>query len=96
MVVHYRPDGRTSAASNFHIKASSVWTRRMVVQTVDEMHAISISDARASGPCWLVSRRLDLNSDTCLIDERVQTGFNVVRTIAAIFPYLYLERNPEA
>jgi len=26
-VVPYRPDGRTSTASNFHIKASPVWTK---------------------------------------------------------------------
>jgi len=29
------PDGRTSAARNFHIKASRVWTKGMVVRTVD-------------------------------------------------------------
>jgi hypothetical protein len=49
-VVPYRPDGRTSAARNFHIKASRVQTKGMVVRTVDQMHAISISVARASGP----------------------------------------------
>jgi hypothetical protein len=49
-MVPYRLDGRTSAARNFHIKASRVWTKGMVVRTVDLMHAISISDARASGP----------------------------------------------
>jgi hypothetical protein len=95
-VVHCCPDGRTSAASNFHIKAPRVRTRRMVVLMVDEMHAISISDARASGPCWLTSGRLDLNCDTCLMDERLRTGFHIVRTVAAIFPYLCFERNPEA
>jgi hypothetical protein len=68
----------------------------MVVRTVDEMHAISISDARASGPCLLASGRLDLNCDTCLMDERVRTGFHIVWTVATIFPYLCLERNPEA
>jgi hypothetical protein len=41
-------DGRTSAASNFHTKASSVRTMRMAVQTVDLLHAISFSDERAS------------------------------------------------
>jgi len=49
-VVPYRLDSRTSAASNFHIEASHVQTRRMVVQTADLMHTISISDARTSGP----------------------------------------------
>jgi hypothetical protein len=41
-VLHYRPDGRTSAARNFHIKASRIRTKGMVVWTVDQMHAISI------------------------------------------------------
>jgi len=39
-VLPCHPDGRTFAASNFHIKASSVQTRRIVVRTVDLMHAI--------------------------------------------------------
>jgi hypothetical protein len=51
MVVPCSPDGRTSAASNFLIKASRVWTGGMVIRTVHLMHAISISDARASEPC---------------------------------------------
>jgi hypothetical protein len=95
-VRHCRLDGRTSAASNFHIEAPRVRTRRMGVQTFNLMHAISISDARASRPCWLSSERLDLNCDTCLMDERVRTGIQAVQTVAAIFPYLCLERNPEA
>jgi hypothetical protein len=44
------PDGRTSTARNFHIKASRVRTKGMVVRTVDLMHAISMYVARASGP----------------------------------------------
>jgi hypothetical protein len=87
-VMPYRPDGRTSAASKFHIKASRVRTGGTVVRTTDLMYAIFISDAHASGPCWLASGRLDLNCDTCLMDERV-------RTVVA-FPYLCLARNPEA
>jgi hypothetical protein len=82
------PIGRTSAASNFHIKASHVRTRGMIVRTIDLMHANSISDARTSGPRWLVSGRLDLNCNTCLKDERVRTRIHVVQTVAAIFPYL--------
>jgi hypothetical protein len=38
----------------------------------------------------------ELNYDTCLMDKRVRMGINVVQTVAAIFPYLCLERNPEA
>jgi hypothetical protein len=86
-VRHWRPDGRTSAASNFHIKALRVRTGGTIVWTADLMHAISISDARASGPSWLASGPLDLNCDTCFMDERF---------VAAIFPYLCLERNYEA
>jgi hypothetical protein len=95
-VRHYRPNGRTSAASNFHIKASCVQTRRMAVRTGDLLHAISISVICTSGPWWLSSGCLDLNYDTYLMDERVWTGIHVVRTIATIFPYLILERKSEA
>jgi hypothetical protein len=77
--VSYRPDGRTSAASNFHTKVSHVRTKGMFVRTVDLMHAISISDARASG-------RLDFECDTCLMDECVRTGILIVWTVAAVFP----------
>jgi hypothetical protein len=42
----YRSDGRTSAARNFHVKASCVRTGGMVVRTVDLMDVISISDWR--------------------------------------------------
>jgi len=76
-----RPDGHTSAARNFHIKASCVRTKGMVIRTVDQMHAISIYVARASGPWMLSSGRLNFECATCLMDERVQT-------VAAIFPYL--------
>jgi hypothetical protein len=86
-VVPYRPDGHTSAASNFHIKASCVRNKGMVVQTVDLMHTIFISDARASGPRGLTSGRLNFECDTCLMNERFRTGFHIVQTVAANFPY---------
>jgi len=60
----------------------------MVVRIADLMHAISIFDARALEPYWLASGCLDLNCDTCFMDEHVQTGIHVIRTVAAIFPYL--------
>jgi hypothetical protein len=50
MVKHCRPDGRTSAASNFLTKASRVRTLGMTVRKVDLLHVISISVVRASGP----------------------------------------------
>jgi hypothetical protein len=74
------PDDRTSAAGNFHIKASCVRTKGMVDRTVDQMHAISISVAWAS-------ELLDFECDTCLMDERVRTGIHIIRTVAAIFLY---------
>jgi hypothetical protein len=65
----------------------------MALQTVDQVHAISISEEHTSGPRWLASRWFDLNSDTCLMDERVRMGIHVVRTVESIFPYSILERN---
>jgi len=88
MVMPCRQDDRTFAASNFHTEASRVQTGRMVVWTTDLMHAIFISNARTSGPCWLASRRLDFNCDICLMDERVRTSIHFIQTVAAIFPYL--------
>jgi len=78
MVLPCRPDGLTSATSNFHIKASCVQTNGMVVRTVDLMHGISISDARPSEPRGLMFERLDFECDTCLMNERVRTGFHIV------------------
>jgi hypothetical protein len=83
-----RPDGRTSAARNFHIKALRVRTIGMVVWTVDLMHTISIYVARASGPRRLSSGRLDFECTTCLMDDPDRTGIHIVRTAVAIFPYL--------
>jgi hypothetical protein len=91
-IVPCRPNGRTSTACNFHIKASRIRTKGMVVRTVDLMHAISISNDRASGPWRLVSGRLDFECNTCLMNERVRTGIHILQTVAAIFPYLCFGR----
>jgi len=91
-VVPRRRNGRTSNARNFHIKASRVRTKGMVIWTVDLMHAISISDARAFGPWRLASGRLDFEYDTCLMNERFQTEIHIVWTVAKIFPYLCFGR----
>jgi hypothetical protein len=90
------PNSRTSTTSNLCIKASLVQTGGTIIRTVDLMHAISIYDARAYRPCLLASGHLDLNCDTCLMDECFRTGIHVVRMVVAIFPYLCLARNPEA
>jgi len=49
-VRHWRPDGCTSAASNFHIRLSASRPRGINVRTAILQHAISISAMRASGP----------------------------------------------
>jgi hypothetical protein len=56
------------------------------------MHAISISDAHAFGPCLLTSGHLDFECDTCFMDESVWTGIHVDRTVAAIFPNLLFRK----
>jgi hypothetical protein len=81
MVLPCHPDSRTLAVRNFHIKASRVRTIEHVIWTVDLMHTISIYVARASRLWRLVSRRLDFECTTCLMDE-------YVRTVAAVFQYL--------
>jgi hypothetical protein len=82
-VMPCRPDGRTLAASNFHIETSRVRTWRMV----------GWSDARTSRPCWPASGCLDLNCDTCLMDESVWTWIHIIQTVEAIFPYLCFGKN---
>jgi hypothetical protein len=66
-VLPCRPDGRTFAARNFHIKASHVRTIGMIVQTVNLMHAISIYVACTSGPWRLASGRWILNARLALL-----------------------------
>jgi hypothetical protein len=36
----------------------------------------------------MASGRLDFECMTCLMDEHVWTGIHIVRTVAAVFPYL--------
>jgi hypothetical protein len=84
-----RLDGRTLAARNFHIKAWRIRTITSVVRTVNLMHVISIYEACGSGPWRPLSRRLNFECATCLMDERVRTGIHIVRTVAIIFPYMW-------
>jgi len=85
--------GWTSAASNFHIRLCASgpwgWTPGRLIFYTQFPYLLSArpDDGR------LASGRLSLNCDSCLIDERVWTGIHVVRTVAAIFPYLNLEIN---
>jgi len=87
-VLPCRLDGCTLATRNFHIKAWRVRTEGCIVRTVDLMHTISIYEARASGPCRPLFGRLNFECSTCFMDERVQTGIHIVRTVAVVFPYL--------
>jgi hypothetical protein len=87
-VLPLRLDSRTLAAHNFHIKAWRFRTITFVVRTVDLMHAISIYEARVSGPWRQTSERLGFECMTCLMNERIRTEIHIVRTVAAIFPYL--------
>jgi hypothetical protein len=87
-VLACRPDGCTSTARNFHIKALRFRTKGMVVRTVDYMHTISIYVARVSGPRMLSSKCLNFESATCLMDKHIRTGIHIIRTVTAIFPYL--------
>jgi hypothetical protein len=49
-VRHWRLDGRTSAASNFHIRLRASGPRGMNVRTAELQHAISISVMQLSEP----------------------------------------------
>jgi hypothetical protein len=44
-LLHWLPDGYTSAAQNYHNKAWSIGTLKANVQTVELVHAISIYEA---------------------------------------------------
>jgi hypothetical protein len=95
-VLPCRPGRRTLAAGNFHIKASSVQNITSVFGTVDLMHALSIYEARTSELRSPLSGRLNFECTTCLMDERVQKGIHIVRTVAAASHICVLERNPIA
>jgi hypothetical protein len=92
-VLPCRPNGCTLAARNFHIKAWCIRTMTSVVQTVNLMHAISIYEARKSGPWRLSSERLIFECATSLMDERVRTGIHIVRMVAVSSHICVLERN---
>jgi hypothetical protein len=63
---HCRSDGRTSAASNFHIRPRAYGPSGMAVQTVDLLHPISISVERESGPWQIDVRTVEFELRTCL------------------------------
>jgi len=104
-VRHWRPDGRMSAASNFHIKLSRVRTKgdeRPDGWTSTRNFHICYARVRTMrgrrpdgwrpDQCWLTSGRWYLNCDSCLIYERVRTGNHIVRTVYQSSLILNLER----
>jgi hypothetical protein len=81
-VRHCRPDGRTSAASNFHIRLSASRPRGMNVRTAILQDAISISAMRASGPREADVRTVEVESTISLTDERASgPSLTDVRTV---------------
>ena len=77
-----RPDGCTSAASNFHIRLSTSGPRGMNVRTAILQHAISISAMRASGLREADIRTVEVESAISLTDERAfEPRLTDVRTV---------------
>jgi len=69
-VRHWHPDGRTSAASNFHIRLRVSGSWGMNVRTTILQHAISISAMRASGQWEADVRTVEVESAISISDER--------------------------
>jgi len=66
-VRHWRPDGRTSAARNFHIRLRASGPRGMNVRTAILQHAISISAMCASGPWEAGVRMVEVESPISIL-----------------------------
>jgi hypothetical protein len=66
---------------------------KVVVRKVELMHAIFIYEVRVSKPWRMTSGLLNFECMTCLMKESVRTGTHIVRTVAAVFPYLCFGRN---
>jgi hypothetical protein len=91
-VMPCRPDGRTFAASNFHIEALRVRTGRMVVRMVDLMHARpDHADWHPDVWIWIAilalwmstfgrestsSRRLQQSSHICVLERNPEAWSN--------------------
>jgi hypothetical protein len=63
-----RPDGRTSAASNFHNRLRASGPRGRSVRTAKLQHSISIYDTRASGPYGGDVRMIEVESSVTIYD----------------------------
>jgi len=93
-VRHCRPDGRTSAASNFHIRLSYVRTMGMSVRTANLQHTISIYTMRASRPWKAGVQTVEVESVISLTVERAsRPRLTVVRTMIfelRFLPYVWV------
>jgi len=92
-VRHWRPDGRASAASNFHIRLSESGPRRMNVRMSILQHAISISTMRVSGPWEADVRTVEVESSISILVARASVPrLTDVRTVIFklwFLPYLW-------
>jgi hypothetical protein len=92
-VRHWHLDGRTSAASNFHIRLRASGPMGKNVRTAILQHSISISAMRASGPWEVDVRTIEVESTNSLTDERASgpmlTDFRTVIFELRFLPYLW-------
>jgi hypothetical protein len=93
-VRHRRPDSRTSAASNFHIRLRASGPRGMNVRTAILQHAISISAMCESGSWEVDVRMVEVESVISLTDERASGPMPIdVRTVIfelRFLPYVWV------
>jgi hypothetical protein len=91
-VRHSRSDGRTSAASNFHIRLRVSRPWGMSVRMAKLQHAISISAMRTSGPWLAVVWTVEVESAISLTVERTSgprlTDVRTVMFELGFLPYV--------
>jgi len=96
-VRQHRPNGRTSAASNFliRLRASEPWG--MSVRTADLQHAISISAMRVSGPWKAGVRTVEVESAISLtVEHTSRPRLTEVRTVIFELRFLpYIRARPD-
>jgi hypothetical protein len=85
----HRPDGLTTAASNFliRLRASGPWG--MSVRTAELQHAISISAMRTSGPRGAVVRKVEVESVISILVVRA-SGPRLTDVRTVIFELRFL------
>jgi hypothetical protein len=99
-VRHYRLDGRTSAASNFHIRLRAFGPWGMNVRTAILQHTISISDMRVSGTWGIGLWTIEVESAISILVARASgPRLTDVRTVIFelwFLPYIWgrLDRKP--